>query len=134
VQINPGLACLLSVKAASHAPIAWLSISWFEFVPRYRRCQNKLTKHAVTETQYCEISMRWNVSPGDSRTKHDWWVFETVPYRLPASLSDLAGYDHGIHNRTVDGLFRALLDAFVVLDDRQLPLWIDEEHLMRIYS
>jgi len=47
-----------------------------------------------------------------SQSNHYWIVLESKPYRLHKSLSDLNGYDHFVHNGTVVGVFRALLDAF----------------------
>ncbi len=47
-----------------------------------------------------------------SQSNHYWIVLESKPYRLHKSLSDLNGYDHFVHNGTVAGVFRALLDAF----------------------
>jgi hypothetical protein len=52
--------------------------------------------------------------------EHEWRVFETKPYRLDQSLSDLKGYDPFIYAGTVDGLFTALLDVFTHL--RNAPL------------
>jgi len=52
--------------------------------------------------------------------KHEWRVFETKPYRLDQSLSDLKGYDPFIYAGTLDGLFSALLDVFTHL--RKAPL------------
>jgi len=47
-----------------------------------------------------------------AQSNHYWIVLESKQYRLQKSLSDLNGYDHFIHNGTVLGVFRALLDAF----------------------
>ena len=80
-----------------------------------------------------ELGLAVGLSLARGQTAHEWWVFESIQHRLPLSLSDLAGYDPGIHGGTVAGVHRALLDAFVVIDKRQLPSWLDERHLMRVY-
>lgn len=46
-------------------------------------------------------------------SKHTWFLFESTPWRLQKSLSDLNGTDPYIHNDTVDGVFRELAKAFV---------------------
>jgi len=48
-----------------------------------------------------------------SKARHTWVVFESVPRRLPKSLSDLDGTDPLIHNGTVRGVFRELSNALV---------------------
>jgi hypothetical protein len=42
-----------------------------------------------------------------------WFVMESVNYRLAKSLSDLNGTDPYIHGGTIEGVFRALGNAFV---------------------
>jgi hypothetical protein len=44
---------------------------------------------------------------------HTWFVFETRPWRLQKSLSDLNGTDVYVHEGTPAGVFRELLSAFV---------------------
>jgi hypothetical protein len=46
-------------------------------------------------------------------TQHMWYLFESTPWRLQKSLSDLNGTDPYIHADTVDGVFRELAKAFV---------------------
>jgi len=45
--------------------------------------------------------------------QHTWFVFESRPWRLQKSLSDLNGTDVYIHSGSSAGVFRALLSAFV---------------------
>jgi len=45
--------------------------------------------------------------------RHTWFLFESTPWRLQKSLSDLNGTDPYIHDNTVDGVFRELAKAFV---------------------
>ena len=45
--------------------------------------------------------------------RHAWFVLESRNYRLIKSLSDLNGTDVHIHNGRIDGVFRALANAFV---------------------
>jgi hypothetical protein len=56
------------------------------------------------------LSVAW-AQIGTSR--HDWFVLESRNYRLSKSLSDLNGTDVHIHNGRIDGVFRALANAFV---------------------
>lgn len=44
--------------------------------------------------------------------KHDWFVFESKPYRMQKSLSDLNGTDPQIHDGTVSGVLRELSNIF----------------------
>jgi hypothetical protein len=43
--------------------------------------------------------------------KHQWYVFDTVPYRLHKALSDLGGVRPRIHDRTPESVLRALMNA-----------------------
>lgn len=45
--------------------------------------------------------------------RHTWFVFETAPWRIQKSLSDLNGTDAYVHDGTVVGVFRELAKAFV---------------------
>ena len=47
------------------------------------------------------------------RKQHAWFVFESMPWRLQKSLSDLNGTDVYVHGGTIDGVFRELAKAFV---------------------
>lgn len=42
---------------------------------------------------------------------HEWFVFDTVPYRLDKALSDLGGIRPRIHDFTPEGVLRALMNA-----------------------
>jgi hypothetical protein len=44
---------------------------------------------------------------------HTWFVFESTPFRIQKSLSDLNGTDPYIHDDTIEGVFRELAKAFV---------------------
>jgi hypothetical protein len=48
-----------------------------------------------------------------SQWQHQWFVFESRPYRLQKSLSDVNGFDPYIHDGTPDGVLRELTNAFV---------------------
>ncbi len=53
---------------------------------------------------------------------HDWFLFETAPYRAQKSLSDLNGTDPNIHGGTIEGVMRELCNAFVRESSRpQVP-------------
>jgi hypothetical protein len=45
--------------------------------------------------------------------KHDWFVFNAVRYETQSNLSDLNGTDVFVHDGTVEGVFRALMNVFV---------------------
>ena len=47
-------------------------------------------------------------TPGVS---HQWFVFDTEPYRLQKALSDLGGVRPWVHNRTPESVLRALMNA-----------------------
>jgi hypothetical protein len=47
---------------------------------------------------------------------HTWFLFESLPWRIQKSLSDLNGTDPYIHGGTVEGVFRELAKAFVRAD------------------
>ena len=43
--------------------------------------------------------------------KHEWFVFDTVPYRLDKALSDLGGIRPRIHDHSPDSVLRAVMNA-----------------------
>lgn len=45
--------------------------------------------------------------------QHEWFLFETLPYRAAKSISDLNGTDPHIHDGTAEGVMRELCNAFV---------------------
>jgi hypothetical protein len=45
--------------------------------------------------------------------KHDWFVFDAVRYETQRNLSDLNETDVLVHDGTVEGVFRALMNVFV---------------------
>jgi hypothetical protein len=45
-------------------------------------------------------------------SRHTWFVWESEPYRLQRSASDLNGTDPYIHNGTPEGVLRELCNAF----------------------
>jgi hypothetical protein len=49
---------------------------------------------------------------GMNETDHKWFLFESVNHRVSRPLSDLAGYDAGIHHGTPEGILRAVANAF----------------------
>ena len=42
---------------------------------------------------------------------HQWFVFDTIPYRLDKALSDLGGIRPRIHDRSPESVLRALMNA-----------------------
>lgn len=55
------------------------------------------------------MTITWaNLNP----SLHDWFVWESEPYRLQRSASDLNGTDPYIHNGTAEGILRELCNAF----------------------
>ena len=45
-------------------------------------------------------------------SRHDWFVWESEPYRIQRSASDLNGTDPYIHDGTVEGVLREVRNAF----------------------
>ncbi|MBV8547571.1 MAG: hypothetical protein JO093_05580 [Acidobacteria bacterium] len=60
---------------------------------------------------------------------HQWFVFDTVPYRLDKALSDLGGIRPRIHDRTPESVLRALMNVLGRLTDR--PTLSD---LLKVYG
>lgn len=55
------------------------------------------------------MTITWaNLHPG----RHTWFVWESEPYRLQRSASDLNGTDPHIHDGTPEGVLRELCNAF----------------------
>jgi hypothetical protein len=55
------------------------------------------------------MTITWaNLNP----SLHDWFVWESEPYRLQRSASDLNGTDPYIHGGTAEGVLRELCNAF----------------------
>jgi len=53
--------------------------------------------------------------------RHTWFVWESEPYRLQKSMSDLNGTDPHIHHGTVEGVMAELRSAFVFRDAPAVP-------------
>lgn len=64
-----------------------------------------------------------------SKRQHQWFVFESRPYRLQKSLSDVNGFDPYIHDGKPDGVLRELTNAFVAV--RAQPEFADLRTLYR---
>jgi hypothetical protein len=60
---------------------------------------------------------------------HQWFVFDTIPYRLDKALSDLGGIRPRIHDRSPESVLRALMNVLGRLTDR--PTFAD---LMNVYD
>lgn len=58
-----------------------------------------------------ELGLAVALSRG-SRSRHEWFVFDTVPYRLDKALSDLGGIRARIHDFTPESVLRALMNSF----------------------
>jgi hypothetical protein len=54
------------------------------------------------------LAVDWSLGAGSG---HEWFVFESTPHRLSKSLSDLNGTDPYIHEGTVTGVLRGLMNA-----------------------
>jgi hypothetical protein len=61
----------------------------------------------------CELGLAVGYYTHRPKRKHTWFVFETRPWRLQKSLSDLNGTDTYVHGGTPSGVCRELLSAFV---------------------
>jgi len=51
-------------------------------------------------------------------SRHQWFVFDTVPHRLDKALSDLGGIRPRIHDRSPESVLRALMNVLGRLTDR----------------
>jgi hypothetical protein len=45
------------------------------------------------------------------KAKHEWFVFDTIPYRMDKALSDLGGIRPRIHDLTAPSVLRSLMNA-----------------------
>jgi hypothetical protein len=59
---------------------------------------------------------------------HQWFVFDTVAYRLDKALSDLGGIRPRIHDRSPESVLRALMNVLGRLTER--PTFAD---LLNVY-
>lgn len=57
-----------------------------------------------------ELGLAVSVSRSEG-AQHEWFVFDTVPYRLDKALSDLGGIRPRIHDRSPESVLRALMNA-----------------------
>jgi len=55
------------------------------------------------------MTITWQILNPD---QHTWFVWESEPYRIQRSASDLNGTDPNIHNGTAEGVLRELRNAF----------------------
>jgi hypothetical protein len=53
-----------------------------------------------------------------TRSSHQWFVFESSPYRVQKSLSDLNGTDPFIHNGTPEGVLREIRNCLARKNDQ----------------
>jgi len=65
-------------------------------------------------TPRLNMTFELGLAVAHSRTpgvNHQWFVFDTVPYRMDKALSDIGGIRPRIHNRTPESVLRALMNA-----------------------
>jgi len=72
------------------------------------------------------LAVDWSLCSG---SEHEWFVFESSPHRLSKSLSDLNGTDPYIHEQTVHGVLRGLMNALTRITHR--PELADLEAIYR---
>lgn len=65
---------------------------------------------------------------GMNPDRHSWSVWESAPYRLQRSTSDLNGTDPYIHRGTVEGVLSELRSLFVFIDSPSV------EQMMKTYK
>lgn len=73
-----------------------------------------------------ELGLSVGHERASKKGKHDWFVCESMNFRLAKSLSDLNGTDPYIHEGTINGVFAQLCNMFV-RSDRQpsiQQMWI----------
>jgi hypothetical protein len=59
-----------------------------------------------------ELGLSVAYEKAQKRTNHDWYVCESLKFRLAKSLSDLNGTDPFVHDGTIAGIFRELGNIF----------------------
>ena len=64
------------------------------------------------------------------RDKHEWAVFDRIPYRVTRSLSDLNGYDQYTHRGVPEGVLQAVAELF---HDLPSPPKRDPDELVQVY-
>jgi len=69
------------------------------------------------------LAVDWSLAAGSS---HEWFVFESRPHRLSKSLSDLNGTDPYIHEGSVNGVLRGLMNALTRTSHRPELADLDE--------
>jgi hypothetical protein len=73
------------------------------------------------------MTITWaNIKP----SRHTWFVWESEPYRLQRSASDLNGTDPNIHYGTVEGVFSELRSAFVYRNAPSVARMMKAYHLV----
>lgn len=88
---------LISAAEYSFHDLSWMSLD--RTAPRTPRLNMAF-----------ELGLAIAVSRSPDST-HQWFVFDTVPYRLDKALSDLGGIRPRIHDLTPESVLRALMNA-----------------------
>jgi len=68
------------------------------------------------------MTITWEILSPD---QHTWFVFESEPYRLQRSASDLNGTDPYIHNSTPEGVLRELCNCFLPDRTESVPRMLE---------
>ncbi len=106
---------LIASSQYSFHDLSWMSLD--RKVPRTPR---------LNMTFELGLAVAISRAPG---TNHQWFVFDTVPYRLDKALSDLGGIRPRIHDRSPGSVLRALMNALA--RERNQPTLV---HLLNIYK
>jgi hypothetical protein len=111
----------------------------------------ELDRHKPRTPRF-NMAFELGLSVAYARTKeirHEWFVCESVNFRLAKSLSDLNGTDPYIHGGTVGGVFTQLRNMFVSSDrkpsiqqmwlvyremSRNLPAFLHQAGSSSVYS
>ncbi len=82
-----------------------------------------------------ELGLSVAYEKSSKKRKHEWFVCESMNFRLAKSLSDLNGTDPYIHRGTIGGVFTELRNMFV-RSDRQpsLPIILRQAGSPSLYS
>jgi hypothetical protein len=96
-----------------------------------------------------ELGLSVAYARSSRKSKHEWFVCESVNFRLSKSLSDLNGTDPYIHGGTVGGVFAQLQNMFVRVNrkpsiqqmwliyremSRELPVIVHQAGSASLYS
>lgn len=95
---------LIAAAQYSFYDLSWMSL-------------DRKSPHTPRLNMAFELGLAVSLSRG-AGANHQWFVFDTVAYRLDKALSDLGGIRSRIHDRSPESVLRALMNALGRRTDR----------------